>query len=168
MAGDAHDRMNGDHDSRTCEEIARLIGQVSKMSWDLVTPFKEFQAGKIDAAVLRQRTAEPEVAILRDCLRVYELATEIEDAGTREKAVNLAAAVLQRQRGFSMMIEGIAIGDESRIARGEKLFEEGRNQAIASVLAFTGSDSPHAAQLKRLLDAYDPHEDQHDSRTRPN
>ncbi len=168
MAADAHDRMDEDHDTRTCEEIARLIGQVSKMSWDLVTPFKEFQAGKINAAMLRKRTAEPEVAILRDCLRVYELATEIEDAGTREKAVNVAAAVLQRQRGFSMMIEGIAIGDESRIAQGGKLFEEGRNQAIASVLAFTGSDSPHAAQLKRLLDAYDPPEGQDDSRTRPN
>jgi hypothetical protein len=146
---------NPNNDENRREEIAQLNGQVSEMNWQLVSPFKEFEAGKIDAATLRQRTAEPEVKILRLCTRMHELSNEIEDAETRKKVVNYTAAILQRQRGFSMMIEGISLDDESRVAEGAKLFEDGRNKTLAAAVEIGGSDNPQSAHLKRLLDAYE-------------
>jgi hypothetical protein len=156
----AEKRVNGNssQDDKKCQEIADLNGQVSEMNWELVTPFKEFEAGKIDAATFRQRTAEPEVQILRLCTRMYKLANEVESTETRNKAVNFTAAVLLRQRGFSMMIEGVSLEDDSRITEGARLFEDGRNKALAAVVAFAGSDNPQAAHLKRLMDAYEPRE----------
>ena len=156
IQADKHDKRTSSRDNEKCQEIANLNGQVSEMNWELVTPFKEFETGEIDAAALRERTAKPELKILRLCTRMYKLANDVENTKTRDKVVNFAAAVLQRHRGFSMMIEGISLDDASRIAEGAKLFEDGRNKAIAAAIEFTGPDSPHTAHLKRLHDAYQP------------
>jgi hypothetical protein len=126
-------------DEKLLAEIDDLTGQVSSMNWELVTPFKEFEAGKIDAATLRKRTAEPEAKILRLCTRMYELANAVEDPTTRDRAVNVH-------------------DDEARLEEGAKLFEEGRNKAIAAAIALSDADTPQAAHLQRLLDAYEPRE----------
>jgi len=143
-----------EHDAKRCSEILRLYDQVSNMNWELLTPFTEYQAGKIDAATLGRRSAEPENENLRRCTRMYELAAEIKTPDTREKFVALTAAILERHRGFSMMIEGITRDEPSRIAAGEKLFVEGRDRAIAAAARCVDAKSPEAAQLNRLLDAY--------------
>ena len=153
---------NGSHvvessrDENRCKEIAELTGKISEMNWDLVTPFKEFEAGTINAETLRQRTAEPELKILRTSIRMYEIANEIEDDEIREKAVKYTSAVLQRQQGFAMLIEGISLNDKARAAQGAKLFDDGRNKAMAASIELVGSKTPGTEHLQRLLNAYDP------------
>jgi len=137
-------------------EIADLNDQASRMNWELVTPFKEFEAGKIDAATLHQRTVEPEGKLLRLYTGMYKLANEIEHSDTRDKALDFTGASLQRHRGFSQIIEGHTLIDDSRIAEGVRLFEDGRRKAMAAVIEFTDADNPQTAHLKRLLDAYKP------------
>jgi hypothetical protein len=152
---DAPEPANKSDDKNKCEEILRLKQQVTQLNWKLVTPFYQYQAGNVDAEELRRQTAEPEEAILRLATRMCELANDIDDTTLRRRILELTTAVLQRQRGFSMMIEGIVRGDESRLSQGEKLFEEGRNKAIAAVVSLDDSDSPEAVHLRRLLDAYE-------------
>ena len=52
-----------------------------------------------------------------------------------------------------MIIEGIAADDESKIEAGSKLFEQGRNDAIAATLQFQ-VESPTRVMLEKLSDAY--------------
>jgi hypothetical protein len=136
--------------------IADLHGRIGKMNWKLVTPFKQFEAGEIDAQTLRRETSVPEAEILSLSLEMFELANQIQDPALRRKTVALASGVVQRQRGFAMMIEAQVSENPAAMDAGAKLFVQGRNKAIAAAVDLVGtSETPEKEVLQNLLDAYE-------------
>jgi hypothetical protein len=53
-----------------------------------------------------------------------------------------------------MILEGYTTGDSSKVVAGSKLFEDGRNEVLASVVELGDPNSPESKGLKRVLDAY--------------
>ena len=140
-------------DADRLREINELYTAVSEENWQLVSPLAEYEAGRISSAELREQTAVPEVEILRRCTRMLELSTELDDSQQRNEWSAVCSAILLRHRGLSMIIEGIAADDESKVEAGSKLFEQGRNDAIAATLQFQ-VESPTRVMLEKLSDAY--------------
>jgi hypothetical protein len=145
-------------DSDRGSEIASLNAELSRLNWDLVTPLKEFEAGRIDEVTLKQRTAEADLKAVRLCTRMHELALQMTNSDVRARTLNFTSGLLQRHRGISMIIEGYVPSDESKLAAGSKLFEDGRRQVLESVLQMGDPKLPEAQLLKRVLEAYQPTE----------
>lgn len=142
-------------DDEIGSEIVALYSELTPLNWELVTPLKEFEAGKIDRETLRRQTTEPELKALRICTRMQELANGMKSQQTRTLTIALTSALLQRHRGLTLIIEGYVTSDDAKVIAGSQLFEKGRNESIQRAAELGNPNRSETKLLDALHDAYE-------------